>query len=70
MEEQLDRIATAFEKIADSLEKITLDGIPLHAEIERIGSIHAELEYVPPLLVKLGSFERAHKVELSNCTDD
>lgn len=69
MEEQLDRIASAFERMADALQEISNCGLTIHGEIDRIGSVHAVLEDMPPMLVKLEPYERAFKVELSNCTD-
>ena len=55
MEQQLDRIATAFERIAAALELIGKDGLPL--------------EQKNSLFCLLAPHERAFKVELSNCTD-
>ena len=55
MEEQLSRIAQAFERIADSLERIEAEGLDINNDVS--GMLH---------IVSNG---RAFKVELSNCSD-
>ena len=55
MEEQLSRIAQAFERIADSLERIEAEGLDINNDVP-------ELLHVVPN----GS---AFKVELRNCFD-
>jgi hypothetical protein len=68
MEQQLDRIATAFEQIANTLESINRNGLDvnLSGSIDLSGSISADIDRN---LVYLKSYDRAFKVELSNCTD-
>ena len=62
MEQQLDRIATAFERIAFALESIGTEANDFNVNLS--GSIDIDRQ-----LIYLKSHDRAFKVELSNCTD-
>ena len=82
MEEQLTRIADAFERIAHALEsvnkglEVTLSG-DISTSIDRSSIIlegplviqHEFMHDVPLGLLYVEPNERAFKVELSNCTD-
>lgn len=70
MEQQLDRIATAFERIAHTLESIEKNGLTVNLD----GGIDTNLDGAVSVnlndpMVVLATAQRALKVELSNCTD-
>jgi hypothetical protein len=74
---QMSRIAQAFERIADSLERIEAEGLnvtgsAITADVALSGPLCIQHEFhqdVPIGLLHVQSNERAFKVELSNCTD-
>lgn len=79
IEVQMSRIAHAFERIADSIERIEAEGLRINADAIT-GDIVATLsgplciqhefhQDVPIGLLHVESNQRAFKVELSNCTD-
>ena len=78
MEDQLSRIAQAFERIADSLERIEAEGLQIQPiNLETInarlsGPLCVQHEFphdIPLGLLHVVPNERAFKVELSNCSD-
>ena len=74
MEDQLSRIALAFERIADSLERIRLEGLDINNEVPDIplGPFYVQHEFphdVPLGVLHVVPDGRAFKVELSNCSD-
>lgn len=78
MEDQLSRIAQAFERIADSLERIEAEGLQIQLiSLETIsarlsGPLCVQHEFphdIPLGLLHVVPNGRAFKVELSNCSD-
>jgi hypothetical protein len=79
IEVQMSRIAHAFERIADSLERIEAEGLrldtdPITGDISAnlLGPLCIQHEFhqdVPIGLIHVEPNQRAFKVELSNCTD-
>ena len=73
MEDQLSRIAQAFERIADSLERIEAEGLDINndvADVPAVICVQHEFPHDIPLgLLHVVPNERAFKVELSNCSD-
>ena len=77
IEVQMSRIAHAFERIADSIERIEAEGLSVGADIniskvQLEGPLCVQHEFhqdVPIGLLHIEPNQRAFKVELSNCTD-
>jgi hypothetical protein len=73
MEDQLSRIAQAFERIADSLERIEAEGLDINNDVPDVPTalcVQHEFPHDIPLgLLHVVPNGRAFKVELSNCSD-
>ena len=73
MEDQLSRIAQAFERIADSLERIEAEGLDINNDVQDVPTVlcvqHEFPHDIPLGLLHVVPNERAFKVELSNCSD-